>query len=139
MIGFLSVFLLYLGIHIYGNHQVIKTYASGFEKNPLDDYVKTESDLILSVYEAPFFQSYTNLAIHNSEEKIDLIIWVPLYSKDLSYGLVVTDDKNQISYQIEVNEHLETDEDDFKELLETKQKAINEIKSVAKKEWGFDF
>ncbi|MCZ0704158.1 hypothetical protein J2T56_002451 [Natronobacillus azotifigens] len=138
-IGLVFGFLLYLAIHLYVNQQVINTYASGFGKNPLDDYVKSESNLILSVYDAPLFQTYTNLAIHNSKEKVDLIIWVPLYSKSLSYGLVVTDDKNEISYQIDVNEHLETEDDDYKELLKTKQTAINEIKSIAKKEWGLEF
>lgn len=121
------------------NNQVLNTYAQDFEKNSLGDYIKNESGMTLSVYEAPIFQTYTNLAISNSEDKVDLIIWVPLYSNELSYGLVVTDDENKVSYQIETNEFLETDDEEYKEILKSKQNIINEIKSVAKKEWGFEF
>jgi len=32
-----------------------------------------------------------------------------------------------------------TDDEKYKHILEKKQNAINEIKSVAKKEWGLNF
>ncbi|GAE94551.1 hypothetical protein JCM21714_3714 [Gracilibacillus boraciitolerans JCM 21714] len=136
IIGIVVATSLYLGIHIYSNNQVINTYAQGFEKNALGDYAKNESNMVLSVYDAPFFQTYTNIAIHHSQDKVDLIIWVPLYNKEFSYGLVVTDDESEVSYQIETNEHLETEDEEHKQILESKQDAINEIKSIAKKEWG---
>ena len=118
----------------------MKTYAKEFEQNPLGDYAKNESDMVLTVYEAPLFQTYTNLSVSNSKEKVDLIVWVPLfYSKELSYGLIVIDDENNATYQIEVNNHLETDDEKYKHILQKKQNAINEIKSVAKKEWGLNF
>lgn len=139
MIGIVVIFALYFGIHTYANGQLVKTYAKGFEKNPLGDYAKNESDMVLTVYEAPLFQTYTNLSVSNSKEKVDLIVWVPLYSKELSYGLIVKDDENIATYQIEVNDHLETDDEKYKHILQKKQNAINEIKSVAKKEWGLNF
>lgn len=139
VVGLVVAVSIYVGIHIYFNNKVIDTYAQGFEKNALGDYAKNESDMVLSVYDAPFFQTYTNLAIHSSKDKIDLIIWVPLYSKNFSYGLIVTDDESEVSYQIETNEHLETEDEEHKQIFESKQEAINEIKSMANKEWGFDF
>lgn len=139
IIGVVVTTSVYFGIHIYSNAKVLNTYAQNFEKNVLGDYVKNESNMVLSVYAAPFFQTYTNIAIHNSRDKIDLIIWVPLYSKKVSYGLVVTDDESEVSYQIETNEHLETEDEEHAQIIESKQDAINEIKSIAKKVWGFDF
>ncbi|MED0746862.1 hypothetical protein P4S80_13310, partial [Aeribacillus composti] len=82
---------------------------------------------------------YTNLSVSNSKEKVDLIVWVPLYSKELSYGLIVKDDENIATYQIEVNDHLQTDDEKYKHILQKKQNAINEIKSAAEKEWGLNF
>ncbi|AXI39485.1 hypothetical protein CX649_07465 [Bacillaceae bacterium ZC4] len=139
MIGIVGIFALYFGIHTYANGQLMKTYAKGFEQNPLGDYAKNESDMVLTVYEAPLFQTYTNLSVSNSKEKVDLIVWVPLYSKELSYGLIVKDDENIATYQIEVNDHLQTDDEKYKHILQKKQNAINEIKSVVEKEWGLNF
>jgi len=42
---------------------LVKTYAKEFEQNPLGDYSKNESDMVLTVYEAPLFQTYTNLSV----------------------------------------------------------------------------
>src|SRR5690625_1518595 len=134
IIGIVVATSVYFGIHIYSNSQVINTYAQGFENNALGDYDKNESNMVLSVYDAPLFQTYTNIAIHNSQDKVDLIIWVPLYSKEFSYGLVVTDDESKVTYQIEINEHLETEDEEHKQILESNQDAINEIKSIAKTE-----
>jgi len=79
MIGIVGIFALYFGIHTYANGQLVKTYAKGFEQNPLGDYAKNESDMVLTVYKAPLFQTYTNLSVSNSKEKVDLIVWVPLF------------------------------------------------------------
>jgi len=58
---------------------LVKTYAKGFEQNPLGDYAKNESDMVLTLYEAPLFQTYTNLSVSNSKDKVDLIVLTPLY------------------------------------------------------------
>ncbi|KZM57703.1 hypothetical protein A3Q35_18665 [Aeribacillus pallidus] len=58
-----GIFALYFGIHTYANGQLVKTYAKGFEQNPLGDYAKNESDMVLTVYKAPLFQTYTNLSV----------------------------------------------------------------------------
>ncbi len=139
VVAIIVVASLYVGIHTHFNNKIVNTYAQGFDKNALGDYAKNESDMVLSVYEAPLFQTYTNLAIHSSQDKIDLIIWVPLYNDDFSYGLIITDDENEISYHIDTNEHLETEDEELKQILESKQEAISKIKSLANKEWGIDF
>lgn len=138
MIGVVVILSLYLGVHTYANGKVIETYADGYKKTPLGDYAKNKSDMVLAVYEAPFFQTYTNLSV-STKDKVDLIIWIPLFSKERSYGLVITDDEKKETYQIEVNEHLETDDKEYKDILEKEQDTINKIKSVAKEEWGFNF
>lgn len=138
IIGIVLVFSLYFCIHVYANGKVLKNYAEGFEKNPLGDYAKNKSNMVLAVYDAPLFKTFTNLSVSNSADKVDLVIWVPLYGGELSYGLVITDDENEKLYQIEVNEHLETDDADYKNILEKNHNGINAIKSVVKEEWNID-
>lgn len=138
LIGVVLVFAFYFSVHFYENGKVMKKYANGFEKNHLGDYTKNVSNLVLAVYDAPLFSTYTNMSVSNSKGKVDLIIWVPLYGGKSSYGLVVTDDKNERSYQIKVNKHLETDEVEYKDILEKNRNEINKIKAVVKKEWDLD-
>lgn len=136
--GIVVTFALYFCIHSYANGKVIKRYAEGFEKNPLGDYCKNTSNMVLCVYDAPLFKTYTNLSVSNSTDKIDLIIWVPLYGGNLKSGLVITDDETKRSYQIEVDKNLESDEKEYQDILEKNQDAIDVLKSVVKEEWDTD-
>jgi len=135
--GIVLVFALYLGVHYYANSKMLDTYTEGFKKNPLGDYAKNESGMVLATYDTPLFQSYTNLSI-STKDKVDLIVWVPIYGGELSYGLIVTDDENEKNHQIMVNENLEPLDLRDKDIIDGKQDAINAIKSVAKKEWALD-
>jgi len=54
MIGIVGIFALYFGIHTYANGQLVKTYAKGFEQNPLGDYRKTNQIWFLQYIKLPF-------------------------------------------------------------------------------------
>ena len=136
--GILVIFASYFVLHIYANNKVINSYAAGFEKNPLGDYCKNTSDMVLCVYEAPLFQSKTNLSISSSMDKIDMIIWVPIYGGDLKSGLVITDDNAERTYHIELDENFETDIKEYNEILVENQEAIDALKLVIHKEWNID-
>ncbi|MFS0783487.1 hypothetical protein [Bacillus sp. 1P06AnD] len=136
--GIIVIFALYFCIHSYANGKVIKRYAEGFKKNPLGDYCKNTSNTVLCVYDAPLFKTYTNLSVSNSTDKIDLIIWVPLYGENLKFGLVITDDEAKESYEIEVDKNLETNEKEYQDILKKNQDAIDALKSVVREEWGTD-
>lgn len=139
IIGIVLVFASYFCIHIYANDKVIKKYAAeGFEKNPLGDYCKNTSNMVLCVYKAPLFQTVTNISLSNVTDKIDLIIWVPLYGGNLKYGLIITDDEAKRTYHIKVDKDLETVDEEFQSILEKNQVAIDKLKSVVKKEWNMD-
>jgi len=56
IIGIVVATSVYFRIHIYSNSQVVNNYTQGFEKNALGDYTKNESNMVLSVYDAPFFR-----------------------------------------------------------------------------------
>lgn len=139
IVGLIVVISIYICIHTYFNNKIINTYAKGFEKNVFGDYIKNESDMVLAVYKAPLFQTYTNLSIQNNKDNIALIIWTPLYNDNFSYGIIITDHENEVIYQIETNEHLETEDKKLQQILDSKQEALNKIKTIANKEWGFNF
>jgi len=138
IIGIVVVFALYVCIHIYANGKVRGKYAEGFEKNPLGDYCKNTSNMVLCIYDAPLFKTYTNLSVSNSKDKIDLIIWVPLYGGNLKSGLIITDDESEEAYHIYVDENFETDEEEYQDILEKNQDAINTLKSIVKEEGLMD-
>lgn len=137
LIGIIVVGIGYFSVHTYANNKVLEKYAAGYEKNRLGDYTKNESDMVIAVYKPPLFQSYTNISI-SSKEKVDLLIWVPLYGGDLSYGIVVTDDEKEQRYEIEVNDHLEAKNPENQEILKNNEETIQELKDIAKKEWGIN-
>ncbi|CAM2362304.1 hypothetical protein LISE100100_06465 [Listeria seeligeri] len=74
----------------------------------------------------------------SSKDKVDLLIWVPLYGGDLSYGIVVTDDEKEQRYEIEVNDHLEAKNPENQEILKNNEETIQGLKAIAKKEWGIN-
>lgn len=137
LIGIIVVGIGYFSVHTYANNKVLEKYAAGYEKNRLGDYTKNESDMVIAVYNPPLFQSYTNISI-SSREKVDLLMWVPLYGGDLSYGIVVTDDEKEQRYEIEVNDHLEVKNPENQEILKNNEETIQELKAIAKKEWGIN-
>ncbi|MBC2072005.1 hypothetical protein IA826_09040 [Listeria seeligeri] len=137
LIGIIVVGIGYFSVHTYANNKVLEKYAAGYEKNRLGDYTKNESDMVIAVYKPPLFQSYTNISI-SSKEKVDLLMWVPLYGGDLSYGIVVTDDEKEQRYEIEVNDHLEAKNPEDQEILKNNEETIQELKAIAKKEWGIN-
>ncbi|WP_207578335.1 hypothetical protein [Listeria seeligeri] len=137
LIGIIVVGIGYFSVHTYANNKVLEKYAAGYEKNRLGDYTKNESDMVIAVYNPPLFQSYTNISI-SSREKVDLLMWVPLYGGDLSYGIVVTDDEKEQRYEIEVNDHLEVKNPENQEVLKNNEETIQELKAIAKKEWGIN-
>lgn len=137
LIGIIVVGIGYFSVHTYANNKVLEKYAAGYEKNRLGDYTKNESDMVIAVYKPPLFQSYTNISI-SSKEKVDLLMWVPLYGGDLSYGIVVTDDEKEQRYEIEVNDHLEAKNPENQEILKNNEETIQELKDIAKKEWGIN-
>ncbi|EFS02023.1 conserved hypothetical protein [Listeria seeligeri FSL S4-171] len=137
LIGIIVVGIGYFSVHTYANNKVLEKYAAGYEKNRLGDYTKNESDMVIAVYKPPLFQSYTNISI-SSKEKVDLLMWVPLYGGDLSYGIVVTDDEKEQRYEIEVNDHLEAKNPEEQEILKNNEETIQELKAIAKKEWGIN-
>ncbi|MBY6035062.1 hypothetical protein KUV80_00250 [Fictibacillus nanhaiensis] len=140
ILGIIAVFVVVFGsyftIHTYANGKIKKNYAEGFEKNALGDYCKNDTNMILCVYEAPLFQSYTNLSVTNTKDKVDLIIWVPLYGGNIKSGIIVTDDEAERSYEIEVDGNFETADKEYQEILKQNQDAIDVLKSVVKKEWN---
>ncbi|KZE64060.1 hypothetical protein AWM68_13210 [Fictibacillus phosphorivorans] len=140
ILGIIAVIVVslgsYYGVHSYANSKIKKSYAEGFEKNALGDYCKNRTDMVLCVYEAPLFQSYTNLSVTNIKDKVDLIIWVPLYGGNLRSGIIVTDDAAERSYEIEVDQNFKTDDKEYQEILDQNQEAIDVLKSVVKEEWN---
>jgi hypothetical protein len=129
----------YFAVHTYANGQIHEMYAEDFKKNPLGDYTKNESDVILAVYDAPLFQTYTNLSAHNTKSKVGLIIWVPLYNGEKEYGFTITDDEEKITHQIEVNDRLQAETEQENELLQKNKEAIDEILSVVRANWNISF
>ena len=140
ILGFLLLFFgIYFAIHTYANNQIIKTYAADFKKNHLGDYAKNVSTVTLAVYDTPLFQTYTNLSAQDTKSKVSFLIWVSLYGGEKEYGLVITDDKKQISHQIEVDDHLEANNVQDNQLIEKNKDSIDKIKTVIKREWNIDF
>jgi transcriptional regulator with GAF, ATPase, and Fis domain len=129
----------YCTAHTLANKQLHDKYAEGFQKNPLGDYTKNKSNVILAVYDAPIFQQYTNLSANHASEKVALIIWVSLYSHKKEYGITITDDAEQVTHQIEVDEHLKAETAEENALIKNNKRAIDEILSVVSDNWNIDF
>jgi hypothetical protein len=129
----------YFAVHTFANKQVLNKYAADFHKNPLGDYAHNEGDIILAVYDAPLFQQYTNLSANHTMAKVALVIWVSLYSGEKEYGFTITDDAEQVTYQIKVDEHLKAETEKENELIENNKAAIDEILSVVRNAWDIEF
>lgn len=131
------IFLIYFGIHEYGNYKYMERYAKGYDKAIGGSKTKMiGEDICLSVIKAPLHSGRTNLAIR--KERNTLIIWTSIWEEYYEYGLIVNDDVAEVSYQIELDEEWNAIDPSCQEILDKNAEEIEEIRQLMYDEWGIE-
>lgn len=125
--------LSYITVHTYGNSLILERYGESFEKNKLGDYALNKEDVVLAIYKVPFFRTETNLSA--SCENVALIIWCSPWKEKLRYGVIISDEKTETSYQIEINKHFQAIDEQDQVWIEKNADKINQIIKIVGEVW----
>lgn len=122
--------------YVYGNNLLIQKYGEGFEKNNLGDYALNKDGAVFAIYDVPMFSSTTNLSV--CYKNTALIIWCSPWNDDLKYGIIVNDDENEISHQIEVDEYFNAKDETEQAILSSRKVEIQHIERLIEEVWDIE-